>query len=517
MHLLYGSYGMEKLKKVFDYFKISFNVNKPKSYYIYYKIKLMDQKPKKIIFQRISAKITILIISILSFGIGLTVLYYSISQNTILIDSRINAIKEESEVVHIAIKNNMLAGEAPIAVELFRDLSKMEGRIKLYRDNGVSAFSDNETLEKVNKNQKQNKFITKSVFPEKEINTEPDFKRSVKDINDIFVHDIKGVKKELIIFKPLLNQPKCSVCHGFDHVIRGILKISTSVDEVYKKSNENTALSVIIYGVVVFILSVSIIVFLHKFVISRVFKIGKVVEHVREGDFKTKIEEKKADEIGILAQQINNMIDGLNERFKLTKFVSKSTLDHIKNFDDISLGGEKKILTVLFTDVRGFTSFSETRDPGDVMNILNEAMNLQGEIVSEFGGDIDKFVGDELMAVFEGGDMALRAVKCAEKIIHSIKKRFSDPERSIQIGIGINTGEMISGNMGTGKRMDRTVIGDAVNLGARLCSIAGKNVIVISEYSYEYVKDKIIAQPHNPVKVKGKSKPVKIYTLRKTL
>lgn len=210
------------------------------------------------------------------------------------------------------------------------------------------------------------------------------------------------------------------------------------------------------------------------------------------------------------------MIDGLAERFKLTKFVSRSTLEYVKSSDDISLGGEKRQMTVLFSDIRGFTSYAESRDPSEVMAVLNDIMNLQAEVVARYGGDIDKFVGDELMAVFEGKDMVIRAVKCAERIIHAVRQRYSSPEKSIQVGIGINTGELISGNMGSGNRMDRTVIGDTVNLGSRLCSLAGKNVVVLSEFSYAPIKHAIVATRHDPIKVKGKSKPVGIYTLRKT-
>ena len=467
--------------------------------------------------RRISFKITALVLLILSVGIGFTILYYSISQNNTLIETRFDAIKEESDVLFAAIKNNMLAGEAPVTVELFRDLSRIQSRIMLYRADGVSAFSDNSTLATVNENLGTGRFTPKTVFSDRKVNATDDFKRSVRTSSDVFVSDIRAEKKEVIIYKPLFNQPRCSGCHGVDHSIRGVLTISTSVDTVYRKTQRNTILSVAIYGLVVLVLSISIMIFLHRFVIKRVFRIGRVVEVVGQGDFKTKITIQQPDEIGLLAQQINDMIDGLNERFKLTKFVSKSTLDHIQKSEEISLGGEKKTMTVLFSDIRGFTSFSETRDPAEVMSVLNEIMNLQADIVGQFDGDIDKYVGDELMAVFEGEDMILRAVKCAEKIVRSVRKYYTDSETAVQVGIGINTGELIAGNMGSGNRMDRTVIGDTVNLGARLCSIAGKNVVVISEFSYESVKDKILAQKHKPIKVKGKSKPVEIYTLRKTL
>lgn len=474
--------------------------------------------PSTITFRRkISVKITALILLILSIGVGSIIFYYSSSQNNTLIETRFNALKEESDVLYIAIKNNMLAGEAPVTVELFRDLSRLQGEIKLFRANGVSAFSDNNTLVEVNENIARERFEPKTEFTIREVIQDKDFKRSVDRANDVYVRDITSEAKKVVIYKPLFNQPRCSGCHGLNHVIRGVVMISTSVDDVYRESQKNTTLSVIIYGLVVLVLSVAIIVFLHRFVIRRVFKIGKVVERVGQGDFKTKIVIQEKDEIGLLAQQINDMIDGLWERFKLTKFVSKSTLDHIQHTEEIALGGEKRVMTVLFSDIRGFTTFSETRDPTEVMAVLNDIMNLQAEIVGQFGGDIDKYVGDEIMAVFEGDDMILRAVQCAEKIVRSLKKYRAHSGNDIHVGIGINTGELIAGNMGSGDRMDRTVIGDTVNLGARLCSLAGKNVVVMSEFSFDRVKDHVVATRHKPIKVKGKESAVNIYTLRKTL
>jgi adenylate cyclase len=211
------------------------------------------------------------------------------------------------------------------------------------------------------------------------------------------------------------------------------------------------------------------------------------------------------------------MIDGLRERFQLEKFVSKSTIDHVHKDEEIKLGGEKKNMTVLFSDIRGFTSYSESKPPELVMERLNKIMQLQANIVLEYGGDVDKYVGDEMFAVFEGDDMVIRAVKAAEDIKSALSKINETEDNPLHLGIGINTGEMISGNMGSLERIDRTVIGDAVNLGARLCSHAGPNTIILSEYSYAYVRDAVIVKEHDPIHVKGKEQPVKIYILRKTL
>ncbi len=468
---------------------------------------------------RISVRITIIVITILLIGIGITVFYFLNSQNDTIIESTESSIREESGVLFVAIKNNMLAGEAMIAVELFRDLARTRsiGEIRLFRANGVPAFTDNSTISTVNENLGTDQFTLTERIKGVGKNTEPEFKKSSETVDDVLIKDFGGIKKNIIVYKPLINQPHCSRCHGLDHVVRGVIKITSPVDIVFQKTRMNIILSSVIYGALVLLLSLAIVIFLHFIVINRIFDIGRIVEGVGAGDLKTKIAMGKVDEIGTLAKRINDMIDGLSERFKLSRFVSKSTIDYVKEAGEVAVGGEKRVMTVLFSDIRGFTGFSEKRDPQDVMRQLNEVMNIQGEIIQEFAGDIDKFVGDEVIAVFEGDDMALRAVRAAVKIRDTLKVRSEKHHQKLYVGIGINTGEMISGNMGTMERLDRTVIGDSVNLGSRLCQSAGANTIIISEYCYNLVKDKIVAKEHNPIMVKGKEKPVKIYTVRSTI
>ncbi len=483
----------------------------------------MTENPENTIpfYNRLSFRILIIIILVLLAGIGSTIAYYLSSQNKTIIQSRETAIMEESEVLYMTIKNNMLAGEAPLAVDLFRSFERSEvvKALKLYRKNGVPAFSDNSTLKEVNDNLGDVFFTPKTDFMKGETIDNPDFKKSVQNINDVFVRNVDRQPRSIVIYKPLINQPKCSQCHGLDHVVRGVITISSSVDDVYRRTGENLLISAGIYGLVVAVLTVILIIFIHRVIIIKILNIGTVVESVGRGDFKVRVSLKGKDELSSLGSRINTMIKGLNERFKLSKFVSRSTLDHVSGDSDIQLGGERVNMTVLFSDIRGFTSFSENRDPEDVIRILNDVMNLQSEIIAEFDGDIDKFVGDEIMAIFQGEDMVMKAVSAAHKIRNELSARYRemDPSERIYVGIGINTGEMIAGNMGSGTRMDRTVIGDAVNLGSRLCSVAGKNTIVLSEFSYEYVKDRVDVQSHDPIQVKGKAKPVTIYTLRKII
>lgn len=187
----------------------------------------------------------------------------------------------------------------------------------------------------------------------------------------------------------------------------------------------------------------------------------------------------------------------------------------------LKLGGERKNLTVLFSDVRGFTKFSESHQPEEVVAMLNEILTQQVGVVFKYNGTLDKFVGDELMAFFGApgeihlNDHPIVAVRTAIDIQSKLKelqeKWVNEKKEPLQVGIGINSGDMVVGNMGSAERMDYTVIGDNVNLAARLCAAAGGDEILISETTYEQVKDQIQVEKLEPISVKGKAKPVSIY------
>ena len=191
------------------------------------------------------------------------------------------------------------------------------------------------------------------------------------------------------------------------------------------------------------------------------------------------------------------------------------------NPDLLKLGGEKKEATFLFTDVRGFTSMSESLDPEDVTYIMNKALTAQQKAVQKHGGMVDKYIGDAMMAIFNAPldliNHAEIAVDCAIDIIKNMQKLNLELENKglppIAIGIGINTGEAVIGNMGSESRFDYTAIGDAVNTGARLESatkdrnvdlLVGKNTKLLCSYDLKKLE---------PIKVKGKEKALEIYTI----
>jgi adenylate cyclase len=149
-----------------------------------------------------------------------------------------------------------------------------------------------------------------------------------------------------------------------------------------------------------------------------------------------------------------------------------------------------------------------------VVEMLNTYLRHQAYIVKKYNGDIDKYVGDELVAVFQGPDMEENAVRCSVEIQQKMRLLTEErPEWNIAIGIGINTGDVVMGAMGSEDRMDYTILGDTVNLGARLCSAADRGRTIMSESTYEAVRhlDDLEIVALDPIQVKGKTAPIQIY------
>ena len=179
----------------------------------------------------------------------------------------------------------------------------------------------------------------------------------------------------------------------------------------------------------------------------------------------------------------------------------------------LKLGGQRKECTILFTDVRGFTSLSEKLPPEQITDLMNKTLTIQSNAVKKYGGMVDKYIGDAMMAIFNAPvDLAMHEDRAILTAIE-IKRKMKEADLGIDIGIGINSGVVMLGNCGSKDRFDYTAIGDAVNLAARMessCKEVGED-IVIAENTALQTDMKLVKL--EPIKVKGKSKPIKIYTI----
>ncbi len=213
------------------------------------------------------------------------------------------------------------------------------------------------------------------------------------------------------------------------------------------------------------------------------------------------------------------------EKEKMGAFIPRHVVDEISRNRErkLALGGKTVRATVLFSDIQGFTLLSESLDPQRVVSFLNEYMTAMATVIEEEGGILDKFIGDGVMAVFlprrRGDNHAVRAVRAGVKMQQRLaclkeKWRVNRPEvAQLQMRCGINSGDMVAGNIGSETRMEYTVIGDNVNVASRIESNGIGGQVIISESTYEAVKTRFEANKMKPIQVKNRVQPVQIYSV----
>ncbi len=240
------------------------------------------------------------------------------------------------------------------------------------------------------------------------------------------------------------------------------------------------------------------------------------------------------------SEAYRNLIEEKHSRFlkkAFTSYVSPALVGEImKNPDMLKLGGEKRNITVLFSDIRGFTTISEKLTPEALVHLLNQYLGPMTDIVLQHRGTLDKYIGDAIMALYNAPldveDHPLQACKSALAMMEKLKDLNTDFKANglpkVDIGIGINTGDVIVGNMGTDVRFDYTAMGDTVNLSSRLEGMNKiyKTHIIFTEFTLDKLKTLGLLQQYagelrfrelDFIKVKGKDKPVTIYELSATM
>jgi class 3 adenylate cyclase/HAMP domain-containing protein len=343
---------------------------------------------------------------------------------------------------------------------------------------------------------------------------------------DLF-DEIKGIEdfqKRKIVYQDKNNDLASSFQYRlplrFFNTRVGIIELvftEASILEPVKKAR----MIIILFSCGLLLMGIGITVVVAKGMVHPIKNLANKMVRVREGDLEIKMDIRRHDELGNLSTEFNNMIIHLREKLQMQKFVSERTVTMIHEqtaSGNIGLGGTRQNLAFLFSDIRGFTAMSEKMEPEDVVKILNEYLDLQAKIIKKNHGDIDKYVGDEVMAVFSGDKKADNTIACAIEIIDQIKKLNRNKDdtglKSMNVGIGLNLGNVVQGRMGSSDRMDNTCIGDAVNLAARLCSQAESGAILASkDIVSKLTKDKFRFKKLDPIRVKGKENPIEIYAI----
>ena len=256
--------------------------------------------------------------------------------------------------------------------------------------------------------------------------------------------------------------------------------------------------------------------------------VRNTVEQIGHGDFAARVNLQSRDEFGQVAQAINQMAIGLKEREELkgafARYVSKDVMEDIlQSGGELSLQGIRKKVTILFSDIRNFTTFAEGHSPEEVVGFLNEYFESMIDVIFRNKGTLDKFLGDGLMVLFgaplEDAEQEINAVRAAVEMQQELRrlsrKWLRDLKAEIRVGIGIHTGQAIVGNVGSDKRMEYTAIGDTVNVASRLetsTKVVGVPILV-SETTYETVRSEFPFEDRGAISVKGRNAPIAVYSI----
>ena len=260
-------------------------------------------------------------------------------------------------------------------------------------------------------------------------------------------------------------------------------------------------------------LLIGLLILIGRSAVRPVLRVSQALEQVAQGNLNIRLPETGRDEFTLLAQRFNEMTTGLREKLQLYQYVSQGTIQAVRRSvaagDDQQHAGQRIDLSLFFSDIRGFTSFSESRDPADIVATLNKILSIQAEIITRFGGDIDKFVGDEVMAVFATPQLATEAAIAIQRELGKRRAEIAD----LHVGIGIHHGTVVQGDVGSTNHKDFTVIGDTVNTAARLQAVSKADEILLSEAAAQQLKGPhdFSLVSHGTLELKGKNIRIKSY------
>lgn len=309
-----------------------------------------------------------------------------------------------------------------------------------------------------------------------------------------------------------------------DSAVLTVAEAEQVLEPVTDMAHKNIYLSIAVLG-----FSILFVWFFSKAISAPVKLLTAAAHQIEIGQYELNLKPKTHDEIGLLTSSFVQMGKGLAERERLKdsfgRFINKEIAE-LAMKGSLALGGETKNTTIFFSDIRSFTAISEKLEPSEVVEFLNEYMTQMVECVNDTHGVVDKFIGDAIMAVWGAPTSsgtpqqdALNCIRAALRMRAALiifnRGRGGDKKPIIRIGCGINSGPVVAGQIGSQKRMEYTVIGDAVNLASRTEALnkpMGTDIL-ITEYTYDLVKEYVFVEEMPSVTVKGKEKPLRMFAV----
>ncbi len=514
--------------------------------------------------RRLRVKVISLIAAILIVGFGLLVIVNIRREAQVLVGANQETARLLAASILGSIESGMLEARPDVIRRLVGDLKlelKDVRRLDVYRSNGVEAFADLDTLKKVDQlaglDPEVVERITRMRREPGERISHPLFTRAVETATPQETYESLDGGRVLTLFRPLPNGKRCQGCHGKDHQVRGVVRITLGVDKLDAELRAARNRQIAIAGLTILGVAATVVVFLGRVVLEPIARVAAAARRMGVGDFDVRVTTASRDEIGDLGRVINDMADGLKaaradlearnaelattlrslrestekvellEQIKgeLAKFVPESVKRLLEqNPDARQLEKREADVSVLFLDVEGYTRLAEQLPPHQLNRMIQVYFSSFLEIIRAHHGDVNETAGDGLMVIFQSEGSrtrhALNAAGAAFELLGKVgelNQEFAGVYPSVAIHVGINSGPALVGatklDAGGGGRWTFTASGPTTNLAARTAGLTQGGEVRVGPETADRIKHHYVLQDTGEHQLKNVSQSVRVYRL----
>ncbi len=465
-----------------------------------------------------------------------------------------------------SIENGMLEGHPDIILRLVQELKKELKDVRVidvYRRNGVEAFSDLKTVEEIEAGGMLGPALVERLTkmrrePGKTI-SDPLFTRAVETVAPQETYETNSAGRALTFFRPLENRKECQDCHGEDHKVRGVVRVSLALDRLDAELAAARNREIVVATMTILGLAVALTLFLGRVVLKPIALVAVAARRIGGGDFTARVGVQNRDEIGALGQAVNDMagrlnsahedlasrnaelaaaLDSLKESLRkvelleqvkgeLVKFVPEAVTKLLeKNPDARELEKREADVSVLFLDVEGYTRLSEQLPAQRLNRMIQDYFSAFLEIIRAHHGDVNETAGDGLMVIFQSEGSATRHARNAAGTafellakVQSLNREFVGIYPAVAIHVGINSGPALVGAtkidaaMTGGGRWTFTASGPTTNLAARVAGLTKGGEVMIGPETATRIKENYVLQDAGEHQLKNVSQPVRVFRL----
>ncbi len=511
---------------------------------------------------RLAGKIIGLIVVVLVVGFGASTIWTLRRESALLVEQDKQAARRLTASIVASIESAMLQERPDVTRSLVQELrgaSPIEG-LNVYRRDGVEAFTDLATLEAVRRNADLSQEVLTNIRrmqrPPERLENDPHFTRAVQTLEtQEWLQDASGVPL-FTVFRPIPNQERCQGCHGSDHRVRGVVRITTSMAPVFAEVARQRNRQVLIAVLTILAAGAVLTVAMGRVVVRPVEALAAAARRVGSGDFAARAPAASRDELGQLGAAFNDMTERLARAYtdlegknvelatalqhlqesrqrlelleqlkgELAKFVPESVKRLLeRNPDATELEKRTVEVSVLFLDIAGYTRLSEELEARRLNQLVQTYFSSFLEIIQAHHGDINETAGDGLMVIFQAdrgaaADHALNATRAAFAIrqrTERLNEEYGGVFPSVQLHMGINTGEALVGATKLGgagaQRWTFTATGSTTNLAARFAGSAQGGEIVVGPATAERIRTHFVLEALGERTFKNVSRPIPVY------